>query len=1021
MLGPTWESPELTSLNRLMPRSPLFPFPDAAAACQGQPTNSPWVQCLDGYWCFELFPSPRDLPDNLLNQDYKPSSAGVMPVPGTWEFNGVGQPHYSNVIMPFPEEAPAVPSRNPTGVYQTTFNLDPSWVERRTVLHFDGAQGVLQVYVNGTAVGLAKDAMTASAFDITPYVQPGNNTLCCVLIKWSDASIIEDQDQWWTTGIHRSVYLYSSAPVYLRDVQAKALYDPVDRTGQLALIVPVYLGRTPLEGYTLRVILKGKDAKQPLLDREVKVAEHTGTHAFWPRLGARLNEALGPVVPWSAESPTCYTLTVELIDPANTLIEAVACRIGFRKIEIKNRQLLINGRPVMIKGVNRHESDPITGKVMTEQRLREDLLLLKRYHFNAIRTSHYPNCPRFYELCDELGFYVWDEANVESHATHNDTCCDPRYAAAFLERGMNMVLRDKNHPCIIAWSLGNESGYGANHDGMGGWIRGYDETRALHYEGAISKGQSQRTWQDGRRVTDIIGPMYSPIEELIEWSTAPTDDPRPMILCEYSHAMGNSNGSLVDYWAAFERYEGLQGGFIWEFCDHGIPIGKHRDRTVYGYGGDFGDKPNDANFCCDGLVASDRTPHPGMEELRKLQQPVAITWQSQTQALAITSKQDFTALDDLQGIWRLFHQGNLIEEGKLPTFILAPGEAVDIPLALPEMSGREGEWLLDIRLLTSKERPGLPAGHCYAWEQCLLREAFSPRPPAGDRVTFTPVANGFRYGAFLIDGKTGVLSTIENEGTAILESPLLPYTWRAPTDNDGIKWFSEQHYKDIGIWRKAGYETPDIIHDTPELNNEGTLTSVSRIACGDEGTELIYTQTFQPLADGSLLIDNQLVFAEPLPDLPRIGHRLILGKGFKQLRWYGRGPEESYADRKAGYPLGIYESAVEAQYVDYVMPQEHGNHEDTRWVEVSDGQTVFRVEAIEQPLAFNASHYSAEALTVARHTHDLTPENKTYLHLDHAQCGVGSGSCGPRTRKEYRLSPGNYRWSYRIMVKTTSS
>lgn len=613
LIGPTWENPELTALNKLPSRSPLLPYPSALEALQAKAESNPWWHSLDGDWAFEIYPCPDELPAEALHGEppATPSST-TLRVPGNWEFQGVTPPHYTNLKIPFAEEPPYVQAANPTGLYRKSFECPESWRDRRVLIEFEGVQGVLQVYLNGRFVGLSKDAMTTAAFDLSEHLREGRNHLALVVIKWSDATFIEDQDQWWTSGIFRSVRLVSTAHEYIRDVKALPKYHVAQKSGTLELEIPVHLGCLAQEGFSVEASLFNPHGEKVSPDLwSAPVAADLGALAPWPRIGARLELELPEVEAWTAETPNRYSLAVELKDPHGATIEAVAFKVGFRDIQTNDGDLLINGKRVLIRGINRHEFDPVLGKVQTEARIREDLLLLKRHHFNAIRTSHYPNTPRFYELCDELGFYVWDEANVEAHAFHNHLCHEPRYSRAFFERVENMVRRDKNHACIITWSLGNESGYGPAHDASSGWIRGYDTTRPVHCEGAISLDQSRRQWTDGRRVTDIIGPMYARIHQLKKWAAESTD-PRPMILSEYVHSMGNSDGSLSDYWEVFKNCPGIQGGFIWEFCDHGILQKTTSGEAYFAYGGDFGDAPNDANFACSGIVNADRRPQPAL-------------------------------------------------------------------------------------------------------------------------------------------------------------------------------------------------------------------------------------------------------------------------------------------------------------------------------------------------------------------------------------------------------------------------
>lgn len=630
----SWVHPETVQLGRLPARASLTPYPDAHAALAG--LASPYVLSLDGDWRFSLAARPEAIPNNFPLPGFDDSGWGMLPVPSNWTMHGHDRPHYTNVQMPFDLAPPNVPDENPTGLYRTRFTLPADWDGRRVVLHVGGAESVLYVWLNGAAVGMGKDSRLPQEFDLTPFLTAGENLLCCAVVKWSDASFIEDQDQWWMGGIHRGVFLHSTAQAYIADVFARAEPDAEFRDGTLNVTTRLgFVGR-PQDGWRVETQLYDA-AGEPVLEAALAStvrADNRGSNPYRGPLGRAMQTAqVSRPALWSSESPALYTLVVSLISPDGQMVEATSCKVGFRRVELGDRELLINGRPVMIRGMNRHEHDPVRGKAITREGMLADIALMKQFNVNAVRASHYPNAEAWYELCDQYGLYVIDETNLESHAFLHDLCRDPRYAAQFVERGLRMVERDKNHACVIAWSLGNEAGYGPNHDAMAGAIRGLDPSRPLHYEGAtwawdetytpIRKGLlTDPASRSGKRASDLICPMYPPIDALVRWALADDpDDRRPMILCEYSHAMGNSNGSLGDYWDAFEAHRGLQGGFIWEWCDHGLTKHTADGREYFAYGGDFGDEPNDLNFCCDGIVGADREPHPALWEFKTLAQP----------------------------------------------------------------------------------------------------------------------------------------------------------------------------------------------------------------------------------------------------------------------------------------------------------------------------------------------------------------------------------------------------------------
>jgi beta-galactosidase len=812
---------------------------------------------------------------------------------------GFGRPHYTNVQMPFTSRPPHVPDANPTGLYRRRFRLPRGWRRRRVVLGFGGAEGALYVTLNGSPVGLSKDARTPAEFDVSELVRhDGENELVAGVVQWSDASFVEDQDQWWHAGLPRSVYLRADGAV-------TDLFVHAEMNGLLRVEAP---------------------------PGELVLLDARGRRALSGRVGA--HRVPSPRL-WSAEDPALYTLVV------TSQGESVACRIGFRTVEVRDRHLLVNGKAIRIHGVNRHDHDDRRGRAVTRELMETDARLMKRHNINAVRCSHYPNDPYWLDLCDRWGLYVVDEANIESHAWYDDMCRDPAYAAAFLERVRNMVERDKNHPSVIVWSLGNESGYGPNHDAAAGWLRHRDASRPLQYEGAI-----KFDWHAGRAASDIVCPMYASVEDVEAWARE-NDDPRPLILCEYSHAMGNSNGGLADYDALFDRHPQLQGGFIWEWVDHGIRQTAANGREHWAYGGDFGDEPNDANFCADGLVWPDRTPHPAMHEVKFLARPVGVE-QVGTGRFRVFSKRDFLGLDRYRGSWEL-------STGKTGTLPALNGASATVRVPV-----RDAEWVT-FRLRLRAATEWAPAGHEVAWQQLRLRM------PARARAR-------------------GRAAAWEGFDDLVLEPPRLQL-WRAATDNDGLRLLLERTAGPLSRWLELGLDrgVPDGV---------------------------VHRQALRRLGEGGLLVENEVELPPELRDLPRIGVVLILAPGLEQLEWEGLGPWETYPDRQASALVGTWRSTVTAEFVPYVMPQEHGHHGEVRRLAVTDEQGR-GLEVLGRPaIGFSASHFTADDLWRARHTSDLEPRAETVLSLDHAQRGLGTASCGPDTAERYRLLEPSYRFAY---------
>jgi beta-galactosidase len=946
----SWERPELTSLSRMPP-----------AATLARPDRL--TRFLDGDWEFRLVDSPDAAPKALgQSRDWD-----TVTVPGLWTMLGYDIPQYTNIVMPFADPPPTVPEANPTGMYRRTFTIPSEWAGRRIVLEFGATEGVLHVLVNGRPVGIAKDSRTPAAFDVTEAVRrSGRNELVAVVVRWSDASFVQDQDQWWQAGISRSVTLSAAGSV--RDVFARAEAD-----GSLAI----------------DLVSDGVDVEARLLDPRGKLVL---TRPVSRRLDARVRS---PRL-WSAEDPALYTL---ILDDGT---DAVSCRLGFRTIEVHDGQLLVNGKAPLIRGVNRHDHDDRRGAAVTREMMELDARLMKQSNVNAVRCSHYPNDPYWLDLCDRLGLYVIDEANVESHAYYHELCHDPRYAAAFLERARNMVERDKNHASVICWSLGNESGYGPNVAAAAGWVRTRDPSRPLHYEPAI-----KFDWTAGDPVTDIVCPMYPELDAIVEWAETTKDERRPLIMCEYSHSMGNSNGGLADHFAAFERHDRLQGGFLWEWVDHGIRMSDGDGRDYWAYGGDFGEVPNDANFCADGLVWPDRTPHPAVSELKHLAQPVHVEALGGERFL-IRSRRDFRSLDDLSGAWELTSDGEVVGGGRLPALRVGPGEALEVKLDLPP--GR-GERFVTFRFFLRRATDWAGASHEVAWQQLPLPSRLRRRVTGKGIAPDSSGALAARGVRAAVDEETGILSELSAGGrNLVLSGPRLQL-WRAPTDNDGLRLLPERQTGVLHRWLELGLDRLELRLESVRVRG-GAIEIVHRASGRDDWRDVLHRHAYRLLPSGALVVQNEVRLGRELRDLPRIGVVLTLVHELETLEWYGPGPSESYSDRRASAVVARYRSTVSEQYVPYILPQEHGHRSDGRWLSLtSEGGFGLTVDGLPT-IGFGASHFTASDLYAARHTSDLQPRPEVVLSLDHAQRGLGTASCGPDTAPRHRLTEPAYTFGY---------
>ncbi len=1030
---PPWESPELLGLNRLPARSTCLPFPDAESALTYDAANSPWCRSLNGLWRFKFFTRPADIPAFVVEPTLPPASKDwiQMPVPGNWTLHPdvADQPHYTNVVMPFPHEPPHVPAANPTGVYRRTFRLPATWRRRRTVLHFGGVERHFHVYLNGREIGIGKISRLPNEFDLTPHLVRGDNTLTVVVMKWSDTSFIEDQDQWWMAGIFRDVFLYSTAPNHLADVFVRGDLEDNHATGRFAAVVKVqFASPHPEPGWTISAKVYKPNGK-PLRPRPWARRIEVGNDGhIWPRLEARFDERVAAPLLWSAETPHLYRAVVTLHDPSGKPIEVTCVRFGFRRVEIQDQQLLVNGRAVLIKGVNRHDHDDTRGKTISRELMLRDIARLKEYNFNAVRTSHYPNDPLWYDLCDEHGLYVVDEADVESHDFVHQICRDPRYAPAFLDRAIRLVERDKNHPCIIMWSLGNESGCGPNHAAMAAWIRAADPSRLLHYEGAITRDQSLGLdWTDNPEITDVICPMYPTHAALAEWATT-NSDPRPVILCEYSHAMGNSNGCLQEYFELFHQHRCLQGGFIWEWVDHGFKRTGPDGEYYWIYGGDFGETPHDKNFCADGLVWPDRRPHPAMEEFKHLAQPIKVVPQNLRRGrIVIENRHDFIDLGNFVGTWSVEINGQPVATGRLPRLCTSPGAKESVALKLPRLPKlQSGQFAtLNIRWTTRRAAGLVPAGHQVAHDQFLLPARSGARrsplgPPATTELAFARTADHFvaRAGAneWEFEQATGRLVDWRHRDRELIAQGPLLNLWRGPTDNDGIR-DKPQARKALYRWLNAGFDRLKFKCRRCEVvsaNADRVTLVVEQHIIGRRRNQPITTiEHYTMQATGRLDYELRLHVHPRLPDLPRVGITLSLPAGFENLQWLGRGPHENYWDRKTGAPLSRYHSTVTGQYVPYIMPQEHGNKTDVCWLSL-DNETLGLLALGRPQFEGSASHFTGHDLFAARHTIDLTPRAETILNLDLHQRGLGTASCGPDTLDRYRLDATDYRFQFAL-------
>jgi beta-galactosidase len=968
---------------------------------------------LDGIWRFQLLHCPTE----ALGKRWS-----SIPVPGLWTMQEPSEvffdrPIYTNVQMPFEEQPPFVPAENPTGVYERDFEVPRSWAGKRIVLQVGGYESVAFIYINGQEVGLSKDSRLAAEFDVTEFVTDGKNIVRIDVTKWSDATFIEDQDQWWHGGITRSIKLYATNKVFIEKFAVIAGLEKDRTTGTLNVRAQISsINNQSVDGYSLHLAIrelpKVKGARASALLKNfvppiwtetpeaVAIAARDFFHAkFWngnlpesaktavsimeppPQGQITLEMKVANIKVWSAEEPNLYTLDIELRNPDGAVIEISEQRIGFRSIEIIGQDFLVNGQPVIFYGINRHDFNRFTGRVLSRDDMRQDLLELKRWNFNAVRTSHYPNDPVFLDLCDELGFYVIGEANIEAHAFISSICNDTRYLTAFVDRVGRMVQRDIHHSSVVMWSLGNESGAGTNHEAAAAFARSFDPSRPLHYEGGI-----RGNWMGSHSLTDVIAPMYPSINAIKEYAKSTKAD-RPLIMCEYSHAMGNSNGTLAEYWEAIEATPGLQGGFIWEMWDHG-PVQTLSDGSKRNaYGGDYGETKHDGNFCCDGMVFPDRTPKPAMHEFKAIAAPAQVSGiKPLVGQFRIFNKNFFKDLSQYQLQWSITCDGVVQDNGVVKLPKVAPRKYVNFKVTSKKLirGAARGERFITFSLVNTASTPWTLPMSEVGWNQIELQS--TALPPAKKVKEIGDV--------------------IDEHGQIILPYGIVAPSislWRAPTDNDRIGHIAAK-------WERYGVReisrTDCVVKQTP------TSIKVSNTWQTSTGVSIKHTQVITPVI-GGFNVKESVTVPKAFDDLARVGTLFELDGLLKNLTYFGVGPHESYPDRKIGR-IARYLSTVAAQYIPYVRPQENGGHAAVRWFEVTDSGGNGLRFAMSKPAQVSVTPNRDADLADATHDVEVRACGNTVVHIDAAHRGVGTASCGPDTLEKYLVKTGVHTWEWTV-------
>jgi beta-galactosidase len=1024
-LKPEWLDPQISEVNRLPARASAFAYENKVLAMAGNKTASKNFLSLNGTWKFKWVPKPSLKIANFYEENFDDAKWENFKVPSNWEFAGYGTPIYVNIPYEFDTRfkstddwgqtyeskilsntPPPIPEDNPVGSYRKKFTLPSDWTGKQVFINLGAVKSAFYLYVNGQKVGYGEDSKLESEFDLSPYLHAGENIIALEVYRWSDGSYLECQDMWRISGIERDVYLYATPTSDIRDFKVTATLDNNYQHGIFGL-------ETQINNYTyydtqvkVGVELLDASGNSVLTVGSPKLENIKGTE----NIKLSFNGNIANVAQWSAEVPNLYTMLITLTDKDGNVLEVIKRKIGFRTSEIKNGQLLVNGKPIYIKGVNRHEHDPVSIHVISEDRMIQDIQLMKSLNINAVRTSHYPNHPLWYELCDEFGLYVVDEANIESHEMGYDIIKtlgnNPAFLKSHIARTQRMYERDKNHPSIIIWSLGNEAGNGWNFYNTYKWLKEHDTSRPVQYE------RAELDWN-----TDIVCPMYPNIEYLAQY--AQKHKTRPLIMCEYAHAMGNSVGNFKEYWDMIEKYPNLQGGFIWDWVDQGVTIEK-AGKKVYGYGGDWGGKDinSDKNFLCNGLVDPDRQLHPHAFEVKKVYQHIKLENVGLNQ-IEVKNAYTFRNLDNMTLSWSLLEEGVEIEKGKIEDLSgIAPNKLKIFTIAQKASlkSGKEYFLNVSVKLKTREQLLGINTEMAY--EQFVLNTIKRPAPtlvngkmPAVNEVGSKVNVTGSDF-SIVFDKEIGTITSYIKQGVSLLKKGPMPDFWRPANDND----YGASLQKRLRVWLKTGKIEPLSDYKVITNNNYAEIIFIKKMLNGDA----IYTVTYHVDTEGNIKIKNKFdALKGNYPMLLKFGNQLTLAKEFNTLKWYGRGPHESYWDRKTSATVGIYEGKVESQYHPYVRPQESGNKADVRWATLTNtrGKGLMIIQDNDF-LNINALNHSQEDLDPAEekaqyHSGELVERDEIYLNIDLQQMGVGGiDSWGHLPLDKYQLPYKSYEYTY---------
>ena len=1026
---PDWENPLMFDQNKEAAHATLMPFKNEVSALSKKRDESVFYKSMNGTWKFNWVRKPADRPVDFYKEGFDVSAWDDIPVPSNWELEGYGIPIYVNhqyefadykapvsdeiefVDKIYPKNPGKVPhDYNPVGSYRRSFSVPDSWNGRRVFLQFGAVKSAMYVWVNGKKVGYSQGSKTPAEWDITEYLITGENTLALEVYRWSDGSYLECQDFWRISGIEREVFLYSTPQVRVHDFFVKADLDENYKNGNFSIEINLKNHTDRLRSGDCLVAYKLLDTNGKSVASEEQIAKINKK----ADVQILFNKSLVNPKKWTAETPNLYSLLIILKDKDKKIVEVVTTKVGFRKVEIIDGVFLINGVAVLIKGVNRHEHDEYKGHVISEEGMIKEIRLMKQFNINAVRTSHYPTDERFYELCNEYGLYVTDEANIESHGMYygkHSLAKDPKWMEAHVDRNMRMVERDKNHPSVIVWSMGNEAGDGVNYTETYKKIKERDPSRPIHYERALMGDN-----------TDIFCPQYPGVKSLQKFASK--KQTKPMIISEYTHAMGNSNGNLMDLWEVIYKEENtqLQGGYIWDWIDQALVEEDENGTEYWTYGGDYGvDMPSDDNFLCNGIISADYTPHPALWEVKHVYQNIWFVDEDlANEKVKIKNMHDFIGMEDFNISWTISADGIEIAVGDLSDMELKPHDSKIISLDLPEIVENPGvEYFIDFSVTLKTDHPfrarGFEVAHAQFELPWSIPEVNSsskyPDVNVSKDAGLTVVGENF---TIKFDRSTGGLSSYDINGYELMQKGPQVNFWRPPNDNDkGSNMIGR-----LGIWREAS-NSANLISLVSEQSEKNVVSVVAKFELKQVKGE--QTVTYAIHGNGRIEIESSLKLQKSkLPDLPRVGMRWELPVNFDNLTYFGRGPHENYNDRNSSAFIGVYKSKVADQYFNYVRPQENGYKTDVRWLELRNENGIGIKVKGEEPLGFSALHnpiedFDQETHGDFRHTNDIVKRDGVYITADLKMMGVaGDNSWGARPYPAYSIPAKDYTFTFTI-------